>query len=462
MKSIQTFLVSALLAVITLVCFVAIVNGYSSSMREARELFDGQLEKQLIWLDEITAAFPAQRSDTENEEQISPSPTRKLPPVNTANGSLLYQIWSSDGSTLMWRSANAPASPLAPLHEGFHEITFDGLRWNGLTRKMSNTGNIVIVADRADLRFQLAEKVINTAVYPIVIAIPLLGVMIWLIVNAGLRPVSRIASEISVREASDLRSLELTNVPRELKLLTQSANELLRRLEASFAREKRFASDAAHELRTPIAALTVHIDNSIAALPEHIDKLRPLREGIERLSYLVEQILLLNRTVPDAYMAKFSHVDLYDIAKRVIERDMPQILAHDHELEVDGQSLVLQGDAFALETMLHNLLGNAIKYTPDHGQILIRFFRSESEAVLEVSDTGPGIAPDERDRVFERFYRIGGDQHSAGSIGCGLGLAIVRHIVEMHSGKITLSDTHWGKGLRVSVRLPVSQNHNRQ
>jgi two-component system sensor histidine kinase QseC len=281
--------------------------------------------------------------------------------------------------------------------------------------------------------------------------------MIWLIVSAGLRPVSRIADELSVREASDLRALELSNVPSELRSLTHSANELLRRLEASFAREKRFASDAAHELRTPIAALTVHVDNTIAALPQYADQLRPLRTGIERLSYLVEQILLLNRTVPDAYMATFTTLDLYDIAKRVIERDMPQILAHGHELEVDGNPITLQGDTFALETMLHNLLGNAIKYTPDHGQILLRFFRSGSEAVIEISDSGPGIPADERNRVFERFYRVGGDQHGTGLIGCGLGLAIVKHIVDMHSGSITLGDAHWGSGLRVSVRLPLTR-----
>jgi len=456
-KSIQTFLVSALLAAITLVCFVAIVNGYSSSMREARDLFDGQLEKQLVWLDETTSAFSRPPSSIGNEEQTK---TIQLPAVKTANGSLLYQIWSSDGRTLIWRSADAPDLPLTPLHEGFHDITHDGLRWNGLTRKMSSSGHIVIVADRADLRFQLAENIINKAVYPIVIAIPLLGVMIWLIVRVGLRPVVRIAGELSVREASDLRSLEMNSVPRELKLLTHSANELLRRLEASFAREKRFAGDAAHELRTPIAALTVHIENIIAALPDHRDELRPLREGIERLSYLVEQILLLNRTVPDAYMAKFTNVDLYDIAKRVIERDMPQILAHNHELEVDGEPVTLQADAFALETMLHNLLGNAIKYTPDNGQLLLRFFRRGNEAIIEISDSGPGIAPDERNRVFERFYRIGGDQHGTGSMGCGLGLAIVKHIVDMHGGKITLGDAHWGNGLRTSVRLPLSRSHS--
>jgi two-component system, OmpR family, sensor histidine kinase QseC len=443
-KSIRTFLVCALLAVITLVSFIAIVNGYSDSMREARDLFNGQLEKQLVWLDEIAAGAAEQQP--------------RLPALQTTNGSLLFQIWSADGRTLISRSVNAPDTPLAPLHEGFHDITHDGLRWNGLTRKMSSSGHIAIIADRADLRFQLAENVINKAVYPIVIAIPLLGIMIWFIVNAGLSPVIRIADELRLREASDLRPLELSNVPRELKLLTHSANELLRRLEASFAREKRFASDAAHELRTPIAALTVHIDNTIAAMPERADQLKPLRDGIERLSYLVEQILLLNRTVPDAYMAKFTTVDLYDIAKRVVERDMGQILSHHHELEVNGQSATLQGDAFALETLLHNLLGNAIKYTPDHGHILLRFFRSGSEAVVEITDTGPGIAQQERNRVFERFYRVGGDQHGTGLIGCGLGLAIVKHIVDMHRGTITLGDAHWGTGLCVTVHLPVSRD----
>lgn len=446
MKSIRTFLVSALLALITLVNFIAIVNGYSQSMRQAQDLFDGQLEKQLLWLDEIAAMALG---------DAAAAPGVQLPPLESTNGALLYQIWSADGRQLIQRSANAPDTLLAPLREGFHEINFDGLRWNGLVRRMQRTGHIVVIADRADLRFFLAEDVVNEAVYPIVIAIPVFGVMIWLIVSAGLRPVKRIADELSQREASDLHALAMDDVPRELQQLTHSANELLRRLEASFAREKRFASDAAHELRTPIAALSVHIDNAIATTPNGEQLFRPLREGISRLSYLVEQILLLNRTVPDAYMAKFMRVDLYDIVKRVVESDMPQLLAHQHELDVDGQPVTLEGDAFALETLLHNLLGNAIKYTPDGGRIAIRFAREGQAVRLTVMDSGPGIPADEREHVFGRFYRVGGDQHGSGVAGCGLGLAIVKHIVELHRGTIELADADWGSGLRVVVMLPV-------
>jgi len=445
-KSIRTFLVSALLALITLVNFIAIVNGYSKSMRQAQDLFDGQLEKQLLWLDEIAVMALG--------ENI-PASGAQLPALESTNGALLYQIWSADGSRLIQRSTNAPETLLAPLRDGFHEINFAGRRWDGLVRTLQRSGHVVIIADRADLRFHLAEDVVNQAVYPIVIAIPVFGIMIWFIVSTGLRPVARIANELSQREASDLHPLAMDDVPRELQRLTRAANELLRRLEASFAREKRFAADAAHELRTPIAALSVHIDNAIASTPNGAQMFRPMRDGISRLSYLVEQILLLNRTVPDAYMAKFTHVDLYDVVKHVVERDMPQLIEHRHEIEVDGQPITIEGDAFALETLLHNLLANAIKYTPDGGRIAIRFEREAAVIRLRVLDSGPGIPVAERERAFERFYRIGGDQHGTSVIGCGLGLAIVKHIVDLHRGSITLADTDWGSGLCVVVTLPV-------
>jgi two-component system sensor histidine kinase QseC len=273
----------------------------------------------------------------------------------------------------------------------------------------------------------------------------------------GLKPIATLARDLEQREASDLSALPTSELPTELRQLGVSANSLLRRLEASFARERRFSADVAHELRTPLAALRIQCENFAFAHPQDEAALPKLQAGIERLDHLVEQILVLNRVAPDQYMGRFEAVALCRLARQVVAEHGEAIAARNHEIELAGEEVSVRGDAAALASMLGNLLGNAIKYTSPGGHLRIVVAREGSGARLEVCDDGVGIEPALRDRVFDRFYRVDGDRHASSERGSGLGLSIVKQVAELHGASVALLDSPFGRGLRVRITFPARE-----
>ncbi|MET0357009.1 MAG: ATP-binding protein, partial [Cellvibrio sp.] len=365
--------------------------------------------------------------------------------------------WINRDGVLLARSAQMPDHLVAPLEEGFKELNVGHYRWHVLVAPSADKLSWFLLAERDDQRYRLAESMILKAVYPMVLAIPVIGLVLWFVLGIGLKPVSNLARELRQREASDLRSIVQESLPAELKQLAQSANELLRRLEASFLREKRFSADAAHELRTPIAALKIHCDNLLAETPGSGPALK-LQEGIARMSYLVEQILILNRMTPDHFMGQFEPVNLTQLVKHVIVEHSNALENKQLEIQFDGDECWLSGDRVALETLLNNLLGNAIKYSDAGGKIEMKTWLRGREVVLEVMDNGPGIPEEQYERVFDRFYRIGGDRHSSRTQGCGLGLSIVKQIVDLHEAHIRLTKSRFNHGLLVMVTFAASSS----
>ena len=239
----------------------------------------------------------------------------------------------------------------------------------------------------------------------------------------------------------------------------KSTNALLARLESSFEREKRFASDAAHELRTPISALKVHLHNLINSDPDdtikqHQKSLEELKDSADRMGHLTEQILTLNRTTPEQFFSHLEPLDLYTLVQNEIVNIYPQAEEARLKLELSGSSTTINGDRFALETLLRNLLGNACKYTPAGGSVTASIEQSADLVTLQIEDSGPGVPEDQYDRLFDRFYRLDGDRHSSGKPGCGLGLAIVKHITDLHRASIELSHSSHETGLCVTIRFP--------
>lgn len=460
MKSLKTFLIAVLLAMTTLVNFVAAVHGYRKSILETERLLDAQLLQQIQVLN-VYAYHNYFSSPAAAVPDFLNIPVPQSIHQGIHNGStavLVFQAWNSNAELVM-KSSNAPAEPVHTFEEGFQDINFSGYRWRSLAHLNEEQDLWLFVAERADARYQLGERIGAASVLPIVLGIPVIGLLIWLIVSAGLRPVSRLADKLRSKQARDLTPITLTDVPNELKLLAASTNELLRRLDASFEREKRFTADAAHELRTPIAALKIHLQNLIDEIdippPESVFK---LKQGIDRMNHLVEQILTLNRTAPDHYMAQFSCIDLFSVVKHGIETETIDIISEKNQhIEFEGVPCEVYGDLFALETLVHNLLGNAAKYTPPGGQIVVKTFTRNGAVVLQVMDSGPGIPESMRERVFERFHRLGGDRHSSNVIGCGLGLSIVKHIVDLHGASIELGDSRFESGLSVTVTFPTDR-----
>ncbi len=443
MTSIRTFLVVVLISTITLITFLTALHGYSESMKEARLLFEDQLRQQAA----VLTAIPV----NQDIEAVDTYTSGKQQTSNNA-----FQIFNR-AKTMVLRSLNAPDIPMTEFHPGFSETNFSGYRWHTFVKLDEVESNWIMVAERDDIRHQLADAIILESVFPIVISIPLTGILVWLIVSFGLKPIRELATQMRSKGVTDLTPIRIDSIPEELTTLAASANDLLGRLERSFSREKRFNSDVAHELRTPIAALKIHLQNLLNDLDDPPKSAIRLEEGVRRINYLVEQIILLNRMTPDHYIAQFTNIDLFDVTRNVIEDVIEEINVKHQTLEFEGKHCEIFGDAFAVETMIKNVLHNAIKYTPDGGNILIRIGDKEDKCTVQIMDDGPGIPFNEYDRVFERFYRLGGDRHHSTSPGCGLGLSIVQYTAELHDATVHLETSEFDSGLLFTISFPAKK-----
>jgi len=447
-NSIRTFLTIALLAVVTLVNFVASLRGYQNSMVEAERLFNQRMYQQVDLL-EYTLPDLLARGDIREGKLWKRARSMGV-------GATLEFQWIGPDGKLLAHTDLLPETLITPLKEGFEFVNLNGYRWHVLVTRSADRNSWFVLAERDDQRYRMAESVIGPAIYPMVFAIPVLGVIIWTLLGIGLKPIQRLATDVERREATDLRPLDDAQMPSELLQLARSANALLRRLEASFARESRFAADAAHELRTPIAALSIQCENLAFAAPEHGASIAKLQAGIERMHHVVSQILILNRVAPDHYMAKFEPVNLCHRAREAIVLQGETLQDRTDDIEFSGHDAWLLGDAHALDSLLSNLLGNAIKFTPVGGRIHVSVEPVGSVARLTVVDSGIGIPSAQRERVFDRFYRLDGDRNDSHAVGCGLGLSIVRQVAELHGATVSMSDAPSGQGLCVMVDFPLA------
>ena len=432
MTSIRLFLIAVILAVITLFNFLAAIRGYQSSLAKAEELFD----KQLIETAELIAGIHTHSTETTIDH----------------NGNTAVQVWSHD--VLISTSSNTPASGIAALSPGFGYSNFNGYRWRTFSHYDAPHDDWILVAERTDLRFTLAESVILESIFPILMGIPVAGLFIWFIVSQGLKPLRDLAKALSEKHTHDLSPINLSSPKQELLQITNSTNLLLARLKSSLSREKQFSSDAAHELRTPVSAFKVQLYNLAQQLPDGNEDIEQLSDTADRLAHLIEQLLALYRSTPDQYMAQLTLIDLSALAQEVLASEFLLIEEKDQELDFEGEPCQILGDNFALKTLLQNLLSNANKYTPKGGKINVQITQTSDQIILTVQDSGPGITPEYRERIFERFYRIGGDQHQSGQPGCGLGLAIVKHIVELHGASIRVTASSFESGTAIEVKFP--------
>jgi two-component system sensor histidine kinase QseC len=446
LKSIKVFLTLTLLSVAALLNFAAALRGYHRGMLEAEALFNQRMYKHL---DLLNYSLPGLRLRADGEFAPISYPAR----VQVTEVGLEFQ-WADLDGRLLAHSAGMPEVLVTELREGFHFANFGGYRWHVLAAPSADRQSWFVLAERDDQRYRMAESVILPAVFPLLLAMPLLGAIIWLLLGVGLRPVSQLARDLEQREATTLHALPAADLPVELQPLASSANALLRRLEASFTRERRFSADVAHELRTPIAALRIQVENLGFASPMHAEAVAKLESGIERMSHLVEQILTLNRVAPDQYMGRFEPIALAAAVRRCIVEHSDALEQRSLEIELLGSEVTVQGDAYALDSLIGNLIGNAIKYTPAGGRIRVQTAADKDSVVLDVIDSGTGIPPEQRERVFDRFYRGGGDRHVTDAPGCGIGLSIVKQVADLHKARIELRDSVFASGLMVRVVFP--------
>jgi two-component system sensor histidine kinase TctE len=311
------------------------------------------------------------------------------------------------------------------------------------------------VAERVTARDEFAHQIILRMVLPQGILILLAGLAVWYAVGRGLAPLSTLRREIESRSHRDLSALSEEQAPLEVRPLIHAMNDLLARLGIAISAQQRFIADAAHQLRTPIAGLKTQTE--LALRESHPDNmhetLRQLLTATEQSARLVNQLLSLARAEPGVKLGHaVERLDLARLARDSTTEWVPRALARSIDLGYDGEegAAWIEGDPFLVRDMLGNLLDNAIRYTQRGGQVTVRVTGSSQTVALSVEDNGPGIPESERERVFERFYRVLG----TGTEGCGLGLAIVREIALSHHAEVTLAAGAGGQGTVARVAFP--------
>ena len=428
--SIRRKLLVALLSALLVTGLGASGATWFAVRKEANDLFDYHLEQMALSLRDQTLAVPS---------EFFPS----------LGHDFVVQVWDP-GGVLVYLSGAGVLLPKSG--GGYQTVTVAGQDWRVYT--LADADRTIQVAAPIELRSGRATAMALRILVPVIATIPLYGLLIWLIVGEGLKPLVQIAGAIRRRAPSSLEPLRERGMPEEVAPMVSELNALLVRLREALEKEKRFTADAAHELRSPLTALQVQLDMlARARSPEESrEALESLRAGMKRAGRLVEQMLTMARLDPEAAGESLSDVDLAALTATVAAELEPLAEAKKIELRLgrmDGAHL--RGQPQALYTLVRNLFDNAIRYTPSPGQVMVQVRAENGDAVLQVDDSGPGIPPEERVRVFDRFYRLPGSSAE----GSGLGLSIVRQIAQAHGAQVTLGDSGAGHGLRVTVRFPA-------
>ncbi len=416
--------------------------SFSTAFDEAHELQDELLQQIAGLAARQAPSAPEVKTDDEEVDEESELLIERLPePSPDATPRLL-----------------TPALP-----DGLHTLTSEGERFRVYVRTLG-AGRRVAVAQPTELRDQIALDGALRTVLPLLVLLPILLGIIVLLVSRMLLPVRRLAAALDARGEDDLQTLPATDIPQEIRPFVLAINRLLARLGLAMEAQRRFIADAAHELRTPMTALSLQAERLQATdLPDGTrERLTTLKQGIARTQQLLNQLLGLahaQNVRPDAGAPR--KVGLRAVCHRVLADLLPVAEAKAIDVGLVGErDAELTASGEALYTLIRNLVDNAIRYTPTGGRVDIAIEPATTHVNLTVTDTGPGIPPGERERVFDPFYRIVGNAET----GSGLGLAIVRTLAQRLGARVDLdyADSQTRRGLRVTVRLPLPSANGRE
>jgi len=456
MGSIRNRLLGSLLGGTTVVLLVAAFFSYRAGLQEAGEMFDAKLAhsaRVLTSLVDEPLSDLAEHPGNPIEVKVwhgNASGVGEALAFATGHAyetKLAFQVRDAAGRILL-RSDSGPRTGIAPLVPGYGDAVFDGERWRTFTLK-TPTGRWYQSAEQSAIRNELAEDIAFGTMTPLLIALPILALLVWLVVSWVTRTIQDVSDAVALKDPGRLDPIVLAKVPAEVHGIVQSINGLLRRLQEALLRERRFTADVAHELRTPLAALKVHAFNlRQAPTPEERAQSQGyLDDSIKRMERLVGQMLMLSRLESRERKPQMERIDLSIVANRYCRDYSALASAEGKTLSMSASSVSILGEELAIDALVRNLLDNALRYSSTPGALALRVFRDADSAVLVVEDSGPGITEAARQRVFERFYR----ELGTGVEGSGLGLSIVAEAVSLHGARMVMDDSPELGGLRVTV-----------
>ena len=441
-ESIQRKLSFSLSVAILVIGSLAGIFSFVSAFQEANELQDDTLRQ-------VAALFDRQKLAPHREQVHS------QPPIADEETRVVVQHLA-DSAHVVGLGDGEPILPLpSNLHDGLQTVEIEGENFRVLV-KLTQLGERLAVAQETGVRDENARDSALRTLMPLLVLLPVLLLLVADLVRKMFRPIAQLSADLDARSEEDLQPIAQGGLPIEVRPFAGAINRLLGRVDMSMQAQRRFVADAAHELRSPLTAMSLQAERLAEAemSAQAHERLAALQRGIERGRDLLEQLLTLAKaqSMPDLPQ---SPVSVQGIYRRVLEDLMPLAEAKHIDIGVEGAQdarvLVSELDLVAL---VKNLVDNAIRYTPDGGRVDLSVAVRKSCAVLQIQDSGPGISTEERTRVFDPFYRtLGTDQ-----VGSGLGLSIVKAIADRIGAEVQLaySDEEKQSGLSVSVAIPVA------
>jgi two-component system sensor histidine kinase QseC len=444
--SIKRRLLVLLLGTVAVVWLATAGYSYWDARHEIDELLDAHLAQSAALL-VAQAGHELEEIDVEHAPQLHRYERR-----------VAFQIWER-GRKLRLHSANAPNDRFSPRDEGFSDAVVGDRRWRVFSSWDPKRRYLIQVGEQREARDEIAARIGRNLLAPLVFALFVLGPLVYLGVSRATRPLANVHAQVAQRDPDNLQPITVDDCPAEVVPLVDGLNRLFGRVTKSIDSERRFTADAAHELRTPIAALRVQAQVARAAADDR-ERQRALDNvvaGCDRATRLVEQLLTLARLDPAYMRLQPERCDLRAVAKAVIGEIAPRAVAKGVEIGLDeGSPALARGDAGLLGILVRNLVDNAVRYSRSRTTVRVRIDPGGGRvgATLIVTDEGPGVPAEELQRLGDRFYRALG----TGASGSGLGLSIVKRIAELHRASVSFEAGPGGKGLKVSVAFEPIQS----
>jgi len=444
LKSLQARLLAPLLGLLTVVWLGAAVMTWFDASHELDELLDGHLAQ-------AAALLIMQQGHAHEEDSVedAPSPLHKYAPK------VVFQVFHE--GRLVLRSANAGTAPIAGNAQGFSSVRLtDDAEWRVFATRGAEHDVQVYVGEQTESRNSILWAVLQGVLLPLVIALPLLALVGWWAVRQGLAPLRHLSQVLARRRPQAMEPLLIPDLSTEMVPMVQAMNGLFERIEQMLVSERRFTADAAHELRTPIAAIRAQAQVALGAGNDAAQRDHALQftlAGCDRATHLVEQLLTLARleAAPASAADAVAKADLSALARRVAADLAPTALARGQTLELEALAACrVAGDETLIGVLVRNLIDNALRYSPNNAQVVVSVAIESGQAVLRVQDSGAGMTEPEIARLGERFYRVlGSDQP-----GSGLGWSIVKRIATVFGAQVHVSRSERLGGLAVAVRWP--------
>lgn len=450
----KLFLRIAPVVVVTIVVIAAF--AFNSATREINNIYDAQLidDANVIW---SLLRRPLEKAPDHAAKQIDDidfNMDNQLAFNEDADDyadAHMFRAWV-DGN-IRFYSSTAFLSDVPRQKVGFTTLTYGGDEWRVYSLPIPNTSIVIELGEKIALRETLVSNILLNLFFPLLVLVPVIGFLIWLGINSGLRTIHGVVRQIRTRSPDDLSAIPVEDLPRDLLPLGRSINQLLEKLAQSLTLERRFSDLAAHQLRTPQASvkLLLQMLGNSDSERERQAIVADLVASNNHATHLIEQLLRLARV--SHHPLNPTSVMVYHLVASVLAEFGNIIMSRELDVVLEGdETIEVKTDESLMRMMITNLLDNAIKYTPVGGKIRVSVSSEDGFGQISISDSGPGIPPQEREAVFQRFYRL----NTLHTEGAGLGLAIVADTADRLSATVELSTPRWSKGLQVDLRLLAS------